>query len=341
MTATVDDRWTFESQAVIRLENSRLCADVLPGMGGKILHLVDKRADRNVLWRNPRVAVRPGPIGADVDDYFAGGWDDAFPTGDACENEYGERLPYMGEVWTLELDAHVESAGPRRAAVVLEGLTPITPARWTRRIELRADEPVLRLHTRIENVGHRPFSFSWGSHPALAVSEGMLLEVPAARGQVTDAGDGGALGELGETYAYPLRRPGESGEFDVRRVPSPSLGGHALHALTELSDGWVAAVDPAVGLGMGVAFDHTLHRTVWQWMAYGGFRGWYHAILEPWTAAQPALADARAAGEALTLAPGQTLAGEMVGVLFAGVRSVQRIGLDGAVTGGHSPALAQ
>lgn len=328
MTVRVDDRWSYDGQRVIRLENRALRADVLPGMGGKILHLVDKAGDRQVLWRNPRVRVRPGPLHADVDDYFAGGWDDAFPTGDACENEHGDRLPYMGEVWNLALNAHIVRADPREATVILDGHTPITPARWTRTIILPADEPVLRLRTRIENVGHRPFAFSWGSHPALAVHEGMRLDVPARRGEVTDPGAGGPLGGPGARYAYP-----RLGDLDVRRVLPPSFGQHALHALTGLRAGWVAATDPGARRGFGVVFDERVHSCVWQWMSYGGFRGWYHAILEPWTAPQPALADARAAGAALTLGPGETLQTEMVGVLYAGVEGVGHLDGDGTVTG--------
>jgi galactose mutarotase-like enzyme len=329
MTVRVDDAWSYDGQPLIRLENEHLCADVLPGMGAKVLHLVDKAADRNVLWRNPRVRVRPGPIGADVDDWFAGGWDDAFPTGDTCLSEYGERLPYMGEVWNLPLRACVERAGPDEAVLVLDGHTPITPARWTRTLTLRAGEPLLRLRTRIENVGHRPFAFSWGSHPALAVHPGMRLDVPAARGEVTDAsGDGGPLGALGETYDYPLL----GGERDVRRVRGPETAHHALHALTGLRAGWIAATDPVAQRGFGVVFDPELHRCVWQWMAYGGFRGWYHAIVEPWTAPQPSLADARAAGTARTLAPGETLESEMTGVLYSGVASVGSLDTSGAVT---------
>jgi galactose mutarotase-like enzyme len=333
MTVRVDDAWAYDGQPLIRLENEHLQADVLPGMGGKILHLVDKATDRNVLWRNPRVRVRPGPLQADVDDWFAGGWDDAFPTGDPCLSEHGEQLPYMGEVWNLVLRARVERAGPDEAVLVLDGHTPITPARWTRTLTLRAGEPLLHLHTRIENVGHRPFLFSWGSHPALAVHPGMRLDVPAARGEVTDAG-GGPLGALGDAYDYPLVGGGgaNGAAFDVREVPEPALADHALHALTELRAGWIAATDPRTQRGFGVVFDPRLHRCVWQWMAYGGFRGWYHAIVEPWTAPQPSLADARAAGQARSLAPGEALESEMTGVLYGGVASVGSLDASGAVT---------
>lgn len=129
MTVRVDRRWAYAGYAVIRVENALLCVDIVPSLGGKILHLIDKRADRNVLWRNPRVLPHAGPLQSNVDDHFAGGWDDAFPTGDASRNRYGDQLPYLGEVWTLDLDARIEEMGPDRATIVLNGSTPITPAR--------------------------------------------------------------------------------------------------------------------------------------------------------------------------------------------------------------------
>jgi hypothetical protein len=58
----------------------------------------------------------------------------------------------------------------------------------------------------------------------------------------------------------------------------------------------------------------------------------HHAIREPWTAPQPALADARAAGQARMLAPGEVLDSEMTGVLYAGVAHVASLAADGTVT---------
>ncbi len=333
MSARIDSRWAYDGQPLIRLENSCLAADVLPGMGGKVLSLIDKEADRNVLWRNQRVRVRPGPLQADVDDYFAGGWDDAFPTCDPCLNEHGEQLPYMGELWNLGLDPQVEEAGPGRVAVVMEAQMPITPARWRRRISLSADRPVLLVESRVENVGPRPFRFCWGSHAALAVHQGMRLDVPAAIGEVTDGGVAGALGALGERYDYPLVPCRGGGEFDVSRVPPAELGAHGLHALQGLGAGWAAATDPATRRGVGLVFDPETFGCVWQWMAYGGFRGWYHAILEPWTAPQTSLAAAIEAGTALTLSPGEALHSSIAAVLYGGVSRVSALDWDGSVKG--------
>jgi hypothetical protein len=55
--------------------------------------------------------------------------------------------------------------------VVLEGYTPITPARWLRTVTVEANEPLVRLDTRSENIGARAFDFIWGVHPALRLDD--------------------------------------------------------------------------------------------------------------------------------------------------------------------------
>jgi hypothetical protein len=335
MTVRLDDRWSYAGEPVIRIENAALVVDLAPSMGGKILHLVDKVADRNVLWRHPHALPRPGPLGSNVDDYYAGGWDDAFPTGLPSKNRYGDDLPALGEVWNLPLSARIEEGGGRRARVVLEGYTPITPARWLRTVTVEADEPIVRLDTRIENVGARAFDFSWGVHPALAVGPGFRVDVPARVGRVDDA-DGGPLGTVGERFGYPLLRAGGQGELDVRRVLPARTGSYALYILEELRDGWVAATDVASRRGFGLVFDREVHRAVWQWTSYGGFRGWYHVIVEPWTAGVQRLDEAVAAGQARTLEPGQAFGASFLGIVYGGVEGVSRLGPDGSVAAGDS-----
>ncbi len=331
MDVRVDDRWSYAGLQVIRLENRWLALDVLPALGGKILHLIDKGGDRNVLWRHPRILPHAAPLQSNVDDHFAGGWDDAFPTGDASVNRWGDHLPYLGEIWNLPLSVRVAESGPYRASLVLDGMTPITPARWTRTITITHDAPIITLHTRIENVGYLPFDFVWGSHAALAVDKNMRIDVPASDGEVLDA-RGHMLGDVGDHYTYPYLHRTKGEPFDVRHVAPPDTGAYALHILSNLNGGWVAATDVARRRGFGIVFDMSFHRFVWQWMVYGGFRGWYHVIVEPWIAGRPALADAVAAGQARVLEPGRVVESCMRGVLYEGVGSVARLDADGVVT---------
>lgn len=332
MAVRADDRWSYAGLPLIRVENERLTVDIVPALGGKILNLIDKRNDRNVLWRNPRVVPQRAPLHSNPDDYFSGGWDDAFPTGDASIDRQGNHLPTLGEVRTLALSSRIEEDGPHEARIVLDGYTPITTARWTRVITLREDEPILGLRTRIENVGDQSFDFNWGSHCALAVDHHFRIDVPARRGRIPDAG-GEILGKEGQSYEYPVLRADPPVIHDVRQVLSPTAHAYALHILEGLTGGWIAATDTVGKHGFGIVFDPEVQQAVWQWMVYGGFRGWYHVILEPWISGHPSLVEAVNAGQARSLKVGQSLETEMWGVLYQGVTEVTGIDRDGKVTG--------
>ena len=152
------------------------------------------------------------------------------------------------------------------------------------------------------------------------------FDAPARRAEVDEHG-GGILGTKGDSYDWPM-----FGELDVRRALGPEADDFALHYLTELTDGWVACTDTAARRGFGLAFDRSVFPVIWLWLVYGGWRGYYQAIMEPWTGYPSALAEAVAAGRARSLAPGEALVTEVAAVLYGGVESVSRLGADGAVT---------
>jgi hypothetical protein len=326
MAARIDDRWAYEGLQTIRLENARLALDVMPELGGKIYRLVDKAADRDLLWHSPRVSPHRAGLHANFDDHWPGGWDEAFPGGAPSPNRYGDQLPYMGELWTTEASPRITEGGPDRVALELELTTPITPARWLRTISLEGDDPVVRIDYRLENAGTMPFDYNWGIHPVAVISPAHRFDVPARRAEVDENG-GGTLGVQGDRYDWPM-----FGDLDVRRALGPDAGCFALHYLTELEDGWVATTDTAARRGFGLTFDQRLFPVVWLWMVYGGWRGYYHAIAEPWTGYPSPLADAVAAGRARVLDPGAVLETSVSVVLYDGVDAVSHLSPDGTVS---------
>jgi hypothetical protein len=326
MSARIDDRWTYHGLRVVRLENARLAIDVLPDLGGKILRIVDKLGDRDVLWHSPRVEPHRAELHANFDDHWPGGWDEAFPGGAPSPNRYGDQLPYMGELWTTSAAHRIVRDDPSGVELELVLQTPITPARWTRRLVLEGDDPVLRIGYRLENVGTMPFDYNWGLHPVAAISPQHRFDVPARLAEVDENG-GGTLGVKGDRYEWPTMNG-----MDVRQALGPDAGCFALHYLTELREGWVATTDTAARRGFGLVFDRTLFPVVWLWMVYGGWRGYYHAIAEPWTGYPSPLAEAVAAGRARVLDPGAVLETEVSAVVYDGVGRVSHLAADGVVT---------
>ena len=150
-------RTTLDGLGAIVLENDALRVTVLPGLGAHVSELVDKAVGRDLLWHNPRTAPRPAPYGAYFDDWWSGGWDEIFPSGDTGLL-HGERLPYMGEMWCVPWTAEIVD-GPAEASVTTVGFGTIAPARVERTLTLRGDEPVLRARYRITSLDVRPLPY--------------------------------------------------------------------------------------------------------------------------------------------------------------------------------------
>jgi galactose mutarotase-like enzyme len=326
MGVRIDSRWSYCGLRCIRLENEHMVLDVLPEVGGKIIRLIDKAADRDLLWHSPRVELHRALMGANFDDHWAGGWDDVFPTGSRCPNQTGDELPHMGELWAQRWDWHVERADENTVELVLETPTPVTPSFWRKRIALCAGDPVLRLRYRLENTGTLPFDYNWGLHPALDVTRPLRLDAPALRGEVASEWGGGKVGREGDIYDWP-----KLGEIDLRQTQPPESRSYALHFLPDLREGWLAATDPAAERGFGLVFDRTVFSVAWLWLVYGGWRGYSHVIMEPWTGYPSALDEASAAGHCLTLDAGAVLETEVCGVLYHGARSISHLGVDGSI----------
>ncbi|HEY3904468.1 MAG TPA: hypothetical protein VGM14_11235 [Streptosporangiaceae bacterium] len=325
MTVRIDDAWTYHGLRVVKLENEFLTLEVLPERGGNIFRLIDKARDLDLLWKSPRVKPHLAAIHADFDDHWAGGWDDAFPGGRACRNRYGDLLPYMGEVWTAQADYSIDRSVPDVVQLTTTVSTPVTPATLTRTITLRAGEPSFTLTYALRNVGYQPFDYNWGIHPCLAVKPTWRFDIPATRGLVDEAG-GDLLGKTGDDYAWPVING-----VDLRRAMGPDQGAFALHYLTGLTGGWIAATDTVDRRGFGLCFDQELFPVVWFCLVYGGWRGYYQALVEPWTGYPSPLDEAVAAGHARVLDPGQSQSTQVTAVLYDGVDRVTELTPDGKV----------
>lgn len=324
MSARAVDGWSVNGIPAMILENAALRVAMLPDLGGHVLELVDKAADRNLLWSNPRTPPRRAPYGANFDDWWSGGWDEIFPTGDRAEF-HGEPLPYMGELWSVPWTA---TAGTKeeRAWIEAAAFGTIAPARLQRTMELWGDEPVLRVRYRLTNLDNRPLPFLWGIHPCFAITPAHRIDLPAER-MLVGVSSGSAMGEVGASYTWPdqpdPKAPSET--RDVRRILPESAAVYGGHWATDLREGWLALTDSASRRGVAMVFPREVFPCAWLWQVYGGWRGHHHLCLEPWTGYPMELQEAVTAGRARTLAPGDSLDAETAFVLFEGLEHVTSV----------------
>ena len=90
-----------------------------------------------------------------------------------------------------------------------------------------------------------------------------------------------------------------------------------------------SATDVPDRRGFGLRFDHELFPVVWFCLVYGGWRGYYQALIEPWTGYPSPLDEAVAAGRARILQPGEEQSTEVSAHLYDGVSSVSALLADG------------
>ena len=317
-----------EGQRALVLENAALRVTVMPDLGGHVHEIVDRAADRDVLWHNPRTAPRPAPYGAFFDDWWSGGWDEIFPSGDRG-TLHDEPLPYMGEMWCVPWEAR-HAYGGGEASITAVGYATVAPARMTRTIRVLGDAPVLRIGYRIDNLDVRPLPYTWGIHPAFAVTPAHRIDLPARQMLVGVSSDP-SMGEQGWTYTWPILPDPtvEDGARDMRLVRPRESAVFAGHWATDLASGWLALTDTAARRGVAMTFDVSIFRHAWLWQVYGGWRGHHHVALEPWTSHPQQVEEAVVLGQARVLAPGESIETAVAFTLHEGldaVASVDRLG---------------
>jgi len=296
------------SLTALDLESRWFKVRVLPEVGAKIYDLVWKPTGRNILWHNPRIAPQAYPVEGEFDNYWCGGWDDAFPTADGCVFR-NQRYPDLGELRSLRW--RVDSIRQERGGAVsqLSAYGPISPIRAVKTIVVEQRAPVVRMHYEITNLGPTNLDFLWGTHPAVAITPHTILRIPAKHGIVWQGNDP-ACGQAGKPYNWPLlKADGRVIHMDeVRGVEANLYFGHYA---TDLEGGWYAIEDRQSGEGFLLTFPLQQCPCLWLWLNYGGWRGHYHVIVEPWTGYPVNLAQAYEQNSTRCLKPGEIFSVEV------------------------------
>jgi hypothetical protein len=266
--------------SALELENEWLKLRILPEVGAKIYDLIYKPSGKNILWHNPRIVPQSFPIEGEFDNYWCGGWDDAFPTCDECVVQ-GQRYPSLGELRSLRWN--IDSAGRSGSDAVaqLSAFGPITPVKATKTVTLEGSSAAMRMRYSITNLGPASVDFLWGTHPAVAITEHTILRIPARGGVVAECNQPG-WGEVGQRYQWPILETA-AGRVEMNTVRNIEANLCFGHYAVDLEQGWYAIEDASSGEGFLLSFPLDQCPCLWLWLNYGGWRGLHHVIVEPWT----------------------------------------------------------
>ena len=321
---------SINSLRTVVLENAFLRVVVLPEAGARIWQITYKPLSADLLWNNPGLEPSAQSLHASYDDNWCGGWDDLFPN-DEAGLLAGLKVPDHGELWTGSWDAtwREEESFIR---LDLRFHTPITHFLAERSLILRRDSCVLELEYRLTNQSSITLPFLWKLHPAFAVSAHHRIDFPAMQ-VVREVDFAGTLETAPPIFEWPIAETA-NGKLDLRNVPDVSS--RALHFFygTSYSQGWCGVTNGSNQLAAALQFDPQVFSSCWLFATHGGWNDLNVAVLEPATGYPFRIQAMIDSGRARELAPGETLATNVLFSVQSGLNSIGGIAKDGRILPG-------
>ena len=153
----------------LELATDDLHVEILPGAGGRIQRVRDRRFDRELLYQRP-VPLPQGPS----DDYLAattGGWDVLFPNDEPWRGH-----PDHGRLWTTPMTAVAQ----RPTAIELRAVLLDPAVDMARRVML-LDPPRVGVREELTILAREDSDpFLVAPHPMLAVEAGWTIQLGSA-----------------------------------------------------------------------------------------------------------------------------------------------------------------
>lgn len=303
------------------LANDSIEVTVLPGKGADIYAFVDLASGIDVLMKTPWGLLPPGSpprAGSGADSFshnYEGAWQELLPnTGPPCTHD-GRYIPLHGEVATLPWTSRIVHDSADSVQVSLDVRSQAPPLALTRRMSVTASSPVLMIEESVRNLSDRRVEFVWGHHPVLGapfLEAGCQMRVAdcTVHTPAIPFDPANTSYAPGQQVPWPYIHALDGSKVDLRVVPGPDARIHDHACLTDLGRGWVEIENARLGLRFSLEWDPQIFRWINNWRPFGAtaapLEGIYGLAIEPW-AAWGNLAQAAAAGTALTLEGGETL----------------------------------
>lgn len=208
-------------QPALALDTPVLRLITVPGLGAKIVSLVDKQAGRE--WLLPPIGrtFQPVPYAAAFGEQDMSGWDEMFPTisaGAYPSGGYGgAALPDHGEVWSLPWQVE-----PADDAITLSVIGRALPYRLTRTARL-LDSQTLRLDFTAINTGNAPFSALWAAHPQFAVDAHTRIVLPPSVTRVINVHPTDCFPTTGQAVDWPCAATASGQRLALDRAGTADL----------------------------------------------------------------------------------------------------------------------
>lgn len=283
----------YRSWLSIVMETELIRAEIIPGLGAKIVSLCFKPTGKEWLVDAGERKLAQPKYGSSFGQADMSGWDEVFPTIDPCDapGYDGHSLPDHGEVWPLAWDFEITE---KEVSCSVEGVAG--PYRLMRKLSFpQADQ--LQMDYCVVNHGAGSLPFLWVPHPQFWVSEPTHIVLPPAVQEMLCV-FGGKTQVTGQHYAWKdLSMVGETQTGDGRKYYFPGL----------YKQGWCGLVGALSGDWLRMSTDPKKVPYLGIWIDEGMGNDRNAIALEPSIGYYDRLDRAIGNGTAPVIEPGQTI----------------------------------
>lgn len=276
----------FESDlTALTMDSTRFSLTVLPGLGGKMISLLNKKTKREFLSRT-NISYRHRTYGDSFENYERDGADDCFPTVGPCPYPIfpwdAVRVPDHGEVWTLPWEYQVK---PGQVQMSVRGVR--FPYVFERNISFemlaRMDQPYIRLSYRVVNESPYDMPFLYAFHPLFKAETRTKILIPEGTNVVAYSSTGDRLGPPQTLHEWPTVTDLTLNKSYDRRALRSSRNKEAEKIFTtRMEQGRCALLYPN-GEFIGFLFPAKKLPFLGLWINEGGWNNLHHIGLEPST----------------------------------------------------------
>jgi galactose mutarotase-like enzyme len=300
----------------VLIESGDCSVTFLPALGGKIASISVRGLE---LLQGPLAPYGPRTQTMAFDEGDASGWDECFPSVNACtvNTPAGPAsVPDHGDLWRVPW--HLVTSSSMCATFRAQCFSlPLELQRTT--TLLKTDEGWrLRADYKVTNSGDYPAPWSWTAHPSFAVETGDRIVLPESIHELRLAySRGGRLGEEDAKVSWPMAALAQGEHTDLSLVEPPESGiGEKLFAgPLAAHENWAALERPGARLRIRFRFNPAATPYLGLWICQGGWPDrpgpkQNCVTLEPSTTAHDSLA--QTGPWSRILAPGQAATWPMI-----------------------------
>lgn len=321
----------YKDQAAVTVESDVITAQFLPSIGAKMASLLYKPLGRELLVQRPNQTYLLQPFDG---DYVAGecsGFDDMFPTIDACYYDRypwaGTRMADHGEVWSLPWEHAVQ--GDRLYFSVYGVRFPYWLEKWVS----FAAEAVLRIDYRLTNLSPFDFDFLWAAHTMVNLEDEVELALPDGVQSVVNTLSFSGAATYGDELTWPVCTLRDGTRRDLRILrPKSARDAEKYFIKGRLPEGWCGLKYHRSNFSLVLSFPVDRVPYLGVLPNEGGWQDLYNIFLEPGTAAFDRPDVARCRNQVATL-KGRATYEWHLNIILAEGTSFRRASEDGRLEG--------